>query len=128
MHKALTHQAKIEKTSSYNLPCPLFRKEGNSPPFSKGRWGGIISGVYTIMDSLVSLTPSPKSDTEIRPREGLSMTRPEPAPPIGFLTIPELIEDLRSFLRSGLQSNDLLYPLLTSAYSLGMLPYQALQG
>src|SRR4030042_6764841 len=54
----VTNQAKIEKTSSYNLPCPLFRKEGNSPPFSKGRWGGIISGVYTIMDSLVILSAS----------------------------------------------------------------------
>ena len=41
----VTNQAIIEKTSSDNLPYPLFSKEGEIPPFRKGREGGISSGV-----------------------------------------------------------------------------------
>src|SRR5512136_1147886 len=75
--------------------------------------------------SMFSLLTTPS--TEIRLRECLSTTRREPALPVGFFAIPELIEDLRSFLRSGLQSDDLLCPLLTSVYSPSMLPCRALQ-
>ena len=42
------------------------------------------------------------------------------APPVGFFAVPELLGDLRSFLRSGLQSDDLICPLLTSVYSPGI--------
>jgi hypothetical protein len=44
------------------------------------------------------------------------MTRRDETPPFGLLAFPKLIESPHSFLRSGLQPEDLLCPLLTSGY------------
>ena len=45
-NRGVIHSARIEGQQtthvSENLPLPLFCKEGNHPPFGKGRTGGIF--------------------------------------------------------------------------------------